>query len=595
MNSPRCLSHYLTVLCLLLLLFTGCGGCGDQQSAGPEIAFKHQDNTVRIRLPAEPTALNPYLSTQGYSRYITELMFQSLVDFDPETLELLPLLATADPVIETIDLDGREVVDYTYEIRPEARWDNGSPITAADLAFTLKCIFNPAVNAAPYRGFYDMIESFTPDPANERRFTIRTNRPYILTEPALGSLGPYPAYRYDPEGLLSGIEVNDLLAAKEGDPILADERLTRFAELMNSADYAREGTIVGGSGPYHLVSWSTGERVILERKKDWWGDQLDNKLLKAYPDTVIFEIIPDQVTASNALKDEQLDVAIELDIEQFMAMRDNAFVTERYDLVTEEAYNYYFISINEDKPALSDPTTRRALAHVLDIDALIEDIYQGMATRLNGPFLPSKPYYDTSLEPIAFDPDRAATLLTEAGWTDSDGDGVLDRQMDGRKVNLEIEFLAFTGSSFSEKLALFIQDGARQAGIKVNIISQEASTAFADVKNGDYDLFGAGFGSEPLPDDPYQVWSTASFPPNGSNRSRFGNAESDSLINRIRTTLDPAERAPLYKKFQRMVYDDQPMIFLFVPQVRLAISKRFDYKTTSLTPGVKVNMMRRRE
>ncbi len=595
MHTPHHLSHYLTAFCLLLLLLTGCGGCTEQEPEGPKIAFKHQDNTVRVRLPAEPTALNPYLSTQGYSRYVTDLMFQSLTDFDPETLELLPLLATAAPVIEEIDLAGRQVVDYTYEIRPEAAWDNGSPVTSADLAFTLKCIFNPAVNAAPYRGFYDMIEAFTPDPANERRFTIRTNRPYILTEAALGSLIPYPAYRYDPDGIMGEIEINDLLAAKEGDPVLADERLTRFAELMNGADYSRENTVVGGSGPYRLLSWSTGERVMLERKKDWWGDQLDNKLLKAYPDTVIFEIIPDQVTASNALKDEQLDVALELDIEQFVAMRDNAFVTERYDLVTEEAYNYYFININEEKPALSDPKTRRALAHLLDIDAIVDEVYEGMATRINGPFLPSKPYYDTSLEPLSFDADLADKLLAEAGWADSDGDGTLDRQMDGRQVNLELDFLAFTGSSFSQKLALYIQDGARQAGVKINIVSQEARTAFADVVAGNYDLFGAGFGSEPLPDDPYQLWSTASFPPNGSNRSRFGNAESDSLINQIRTTLDPAERAPLYKKFQRMVYDDQPMIFLFVPQVRLAVSKRFDYETTSLTPGVQVKMMRRRE
>lgn len=580
---------------LLLLVAIGSQSCrneaSDNRSAYAEkIDFKRSGNEVVVRLPAEPDGLNPLLTTLSYSRYVNEQIFQPLLDFDPETYELIPILAAARPTIEPIT-EGPFAggLAYTFTIREEATWPNGEPVTAEDVVFSYKVLLNPKVNAAPYRPYLESLTDVITDPDDPRRFTVQTNEKYILGEASVGNIAVYPKYFYDPEGLLNDVSLAGL-ADPETNVELAenDENLVTFADLFNSAPYQRDADKLIGSGPYRLVEWQSGQKITLERRDNYWAEDLDGPRLQAGPDRIVFEIIPDQTTAANAVRDELVDAVVELDNQDFVRLRENEDAQARYLMETEPAYKYYYILLNTKDPRLSDKRVRRALAHLVDVDGVIENLYNGLATRTVGPVHPTKSYYDNSLQPIPYDPDRARTLLAEAGWTDSDGDGLLDKEIDGERVPLRLDYLTIASSGFGNNLAQIYQENARQVGVEINIQAKEVQPAIGDLRTREYQLYGGAFGNLPLPDDFKQLWHTESDTPTGYNRSGFGNAESDALIDEIRVTLDPEKRAELYKRFQRILYEEQPMIFLFAPAERIVLSKRFDAKTTALAPGFQV-------
>lgn len=582
------LHHALIVGFLTLLLLASCGS----EPPREEVTFKNTDNTVYARLPSEPDHLNPLITINTYAGIVNSLLFSNLLAFDPQSLELEPQLAKAPAEITQIE-EGPYTggVAYTFEIFEEAAWDDGAPVTAHDVAFTLKALFNPLVNSGPIRSYLEFVRDIRIDPENPRRFTVLTDRPYIIAEAAISNTVVLPRRTYDPEDLLSNYALSQFTDPAEAAQLAQDADIQRFAELFNSPAYARDPGKISGSGAYRLETWETSQRIVLTRKKDWWADGLagDDRLLDARPDKIVFRIVPEQVTALAALKDESLDAGSQLDTKDFIDLQQNEAFTRRFNLHSPPTLTYYYIGINTRDPKLTDQRVRRALAHLVDVDELIRSLYNGLAERTVGPFHPAKSYYHDSLPLIDFDLARARELLAEAGWQDSNGNGIVDKEIDGERTELKLRYLASAGSQFAQNLALLLQDNFRKAGIELTVDSKEYSVLIDDLKRRDFDLFGSGWGQSPVVDDPKQIWHTDSDTPDGANRVGFGDAESDALIEEIRVTLDPAQRAQLYRRFQEIVYEEQPYIFLFTPQERIVISKRFAAEPSVLRPGFFVN------
>lgn len=572
---------------LLLLLLVLAPSCKKKQE---KISFRHTNNTVYVRLQAEPDRLNPLVSTSVYARVVSEQFFHAPLTFDPKTLEAIPWLAVSRPLIKPI-VEGpyKGGLSYTFELIKEAKWDDGSPVTAADVVFTFKAIFNPKVNAEAYRSYFSSIRDIVIDPANNRKYTVYTNEQYFLGEYALGTMHIMPAYKYDPDNLLRDIPIAQLAdpaaAARLAD---SDPRLQQFADNFNGERYARDKAYIGGSGPYKLDSWETGQRVRLIKKQNWWGDALAarNKLFEALPDTLDYLVIGDPVATKNAILNQDIDVATQLDSRDFKEFTTNELVTKRYAMHTPSVFQVFIISLNTKDPMLSDKRVRRALAHLLDVDALITNLYEGYASRVNGPFHPSKAYYNKDLPLIPFDTEKARQLLKEAGWEDSNGNGTVDKMIDGERKELELELLVTATSKFAGDMGLMFQASAQKAGVRINLNAKAFPAIMGEhVATRKYQLYAGGFAAEHLPDDPKQLWHTSSDTPSGSNRTGFGNAQTDALIDQIRRTLDETERNRLYRQLQEIIYDEQPMIFMFAPQDRVVISKRFDTSPTLLKPG----------
>jgi peptide/nickel transport system substrate-binding protein len=390
--------------------------------------------------------------------------------YDPRTLELSPQLAVSRPEIKVLE-DGEYAggMSLTYEIHPEATWDNGTPITAEDYVFTIKVIKNPKVSSAQIRPYLEFMDKVEIDPTNNKKFIIYSKEGYFKAEESSGQ-EPFilPEYHYDPEGLMSQFTIQQLSDPEQADALAKNQKIIRFAEKFNSAKMKREPTEIIGSGPYKFVEWTTGQRVVLERKKDWWGDRVKgNKMLEAFPPKIIYKTIPDLTAAITSAKDGKIDVIRSISPTSFIDLKDDTKFSARFDLSTPEQFIYQYIGFNMKRPQFRDKRVRRAIAHLIDREDIIESIYEGMAIKTNGPINPKKDYSNKNMKDIEYDIEKAKSLLDAAGWKDVDGDNIRDKMIDGKQESLIIEYKYNHGHLVRKNIGQLLKDEAYRFGIEI--------------------------------------------------------------------------------------------------------------------------------
>lgn len=587
---------FLTILSIYSFVLTGCKP-DPRSSTENSIVFELNRplNEAVIQLDAEPDRINPALSTSTYARIVSNTVFQYLLFIDPQTLEMVPQLAKARPEISPIT-EGPYTggMSYTFEIHDEAVWDNGSPVTAEDYIFTLKAVLNPRVPASAYRAYLSFIKDVEVDPANPKRFTVMANELYILGEEAISAALPVmPAYQYDPEGLLKDLSLAEL-ADEAGAAELAesDPRFQQFADLFTSPKYSREKEGIAGSGPYRFEAWETGQRLVVAKKENYWGEALVEQYpaLAGYPDKFTFRPIPDPTAAITALKDAQVDAMANIPPTDFEELQKNEFTAKRYNFFSPPLLANTFIYVNTRVPRLSDKRVRQALAYAINVEEIIETVYTGMGAPYASPVHPSFPYYDNSLKPIPYEPEKARELLREAGWTDSNNNGIADKTVNGQLEELSLKYKIVAGRDNIQSIALLVQESAKRAGIDIQIESREFAVLAEDFKRRDFELAPWGKAIPPSLWEPKQEFHSE-----GDDRTGFATAETDALIDRIQVTLDEQERNRLYKQLQGILYDEMPLIYLLVPTSRVAIHKRFEIEPTPIYPGYFPNLLKLKE
>ena len=574
----------ITVFSLFLAVF-GIA-CSSGSDSGEVVSKKAGDNTVVIHELSDPDYLNPFVSSSANSTYIELNIFQQLLGINFKTLELEGVLATGRPEITEIEEgEYKGGMSLAYEIRPEATWDNGTPVIAEDYIFSVKCIKNPKVNAGSIRPYMEFIHDIVVDPDNPKKFTIYSKDRYLLAEVFSGYY-VYPEYAYDPDGLMKKYTLKQLANAKEREKVSNDENITKFADMFNSSKYAREVGFVKGSGPYNFAGWETGQRITLERKKEWWGDKVDLPQLAAHPDKVVYKIVNDWTTAVTDMKDEGTDVARGVRAGDFTDLKNNGRFTKLFNLHTPTQLSYDYLGFNMKNPKLSDKRVRRAIAHLVNKDDIINVLLKGMGDPVIGPIHPTKPYYNKDLKNIEFNVEKAKTLLAEAGWTDTDGNGIVDKVIDGEKVEMKLNYKYNSGNDRRKNVGIFLKENAKKAGVEIEVTTKEWTVFLEDTKKRDYEIFCSGWVQSPIPDDLKQIWHTESDNPDGDNRVGFGNEESDRVIDEIRRTLDESKQKDLYYRIQEIIYDEQPYVFLTSPKNRVIIHSRFNDAEPSLNrPG----------
>lgn len=549
---------------------------------------KQWENEVVIHESTEPDMLNPVTYQNEISNYIESNIFQSLIGLDFKTFEYVPVLAKARPVIEKVIMGGdkKEKILITYEIRPEAKWDNGEPIIAKDAEFSLKVIKNPKVDAARLRTQFSAIEDIRFYDDNPKKFTFVCSQIYLRAEIISGGFNFIPRYIYDMSGLMDSFTFIQLDHPTE--ELMSNSKINEFAYDFNSSKFQREKEFIVGSGAYELNNWETGRSLVLKRKKNWWGDKLEqvNMFFEAYPKRITYEIITDPITALTALKGNKLDVMYRIPPKDFVNdLFKNDNFKNQFNLFTPVSFAYSIFGINMRQPKFSDKKVRQALAYLVDADKIIDNIYYGLAQKIIGPVNPSKKEYNNEIQPFTHDIEKAKSLLKEAGWKDSDGNGIIDNNIKGKKVEFEVDLLYNTGNLQREAICLIFQEEARKVGIKINLIKLDLSVLSVKQKEHNFDMFCGGFISTPIPFDYKQMWHSVSAN-GGSNFYYFGKAYSDALIDSIRQESNEDNRIAMSKRMQAVIHDEVPAIFLFSEKERIAISKKFPTaETYSLRPG----------
>lgn len=587
----------------LMSLTIACDNNSKKSEDKANISAEKETNAgnpeLTIHEIGDPDGMNPVTSSAANSLYIQNNIYCKMLVYDQQTLKLAPQLAVSRPEIHALE-DGEYAggMSLVYEIHPEATWDNGTPVTAADYIFTIKAIKNPKVNSAQIRPYFEFVDHIEIDPNNNKKFTVYSKERYFRAEESTGQEPSIlPEYHYDPEGLMSTITVKQLSDPSQAETLLKDPNINRFADAFNEPKFNRDPDQVVGCGPYKFVEWTTKQRVVLERKKDWWGDKIkDNKMLEAFPPKLIYKTIPDLTAAITNAKDGQLDVIRTIQPTKFIDLKEDPNFNSSFDLSTPDQFAYHYIGFNMRRPQFRDKRVRRAIAHLVNRDEMIESIYEGMAIKTNGPINPKKPYYNKDMAEIEYNIEKAQELLADAGWKDVDGDNILDKIIDGKKESLTIEYKYNQGHIVRKNIGQLLKDEALRVGIEITMTPVDFPTLLDDADKRNFDMVALAWVKTPGLDDMKQIWHTDGDREGGSNRVGFGTPESDQLIDEIRVTLDPEVRKKLYYRIQEIIYEEQPYVFLFVPAELIAIHNRFDGTETSpMRPGYREASFRLRK
>ena len=576
---------------LPVALLAGCGNSGEKtdkgqtahitdslkyivlEDASQPLGSWSTENTVVMHCLAEPDNLHPTNGTSGIRTEIFVYTQMALVRVDFRTLELAPALLESLPQVEP---GGTR---YTCTLRKEPRWDDGSAVTAADVIFTAmasKCALTENPMAKPY---WDNVKQITPDPSDPLKFTVEMKAPYIHNVAFWGDWPIMQKARFDTENLLGGFtfdQFNDTTFDAGRHKALVD-----WATAFNDARNGRDPAFLSGLGPYKVTAWDPGISVTLEKKPNHWTKNQTDIYESSYPDKIIFRVNKDPNSQILDFKAQVLDGSTNISAKTLLELQSDSVFNSNYHSLFSDSYNYTYIGMNtrpdgvKHKPIFTDRLTRRAMALLTPVDELNRVINKGMNKRMTTPVSILKSEHDHTLPPIPYDPAEAKKLLAQAGWQDSDKDGILDRMVDGNKVIFEFSLNYITNTPEWLDYATIVAESWRKAGMKVNLNPLDFAVSSANAKQHDFDVMIAVWGGSAMPEDFTQIWHTSSWESGGSNYTGFGNEASDALIDSIKTIVNLEERAPLARRFQKMVYEEQPMIFLFNSMRRNIVHRRF--------------------
>lgn len=544
------------------------------------------ENVVVVHMSTNPNGLHVTNDLSGFRAFIFEYLHRPLVRIDIRSQLLTPVLVDS---LAGISENGTA---YTYRLRKDVFWDDGSPLTVEDIIFSIKVILSPLTNNPMLKGnFTSVIKSIEKSENDSLEFTMHTFSASRANAEILTEVFLIQKMKWDPDGLYDQISFKDIY----NPAFKASPELQQWSDAFNAPEMSKKVENIVGLGAYQLKEWVDDNYLILEKKKNWWGDQDTSILLQNEPDKIIFKIIKDETATYYAVRNENLDAIPRLGLTKLIRLQQHDYFNENYHsgFVNQYAYNWIGFNMKPDgtshKPFFTDRRVRKAMAHLVAVDDIIKVLYKGKAIRQNSFLSALKKEYNRDLPDIEFNPEKAKILLKEAGWEDTDGDNVLDKMVNGEKIKFSFKMNYMAEAPPSKEICLMMKEEMYKVGIELIPNPIEFSTFWEKAYTHDFDaLMGAWLGSA-LYEDPMQLWHTSQWANFGANFCGFGNAASDSLINACNTELNDSIYEIKIKELQRIIYEEQPYIFVSSPQSRVAIHKRFIADFYSEKPQVYIN------
>ena len=481
-----------------------------------------------------------------YGSYrILENVFESMLYMEaPPPYDFKGKLAKGYPAVSA---DG---LSYTFDLREEIRFSDGRPLTTEDVLFTFKVIKNPEVQLSGFvrSGFKDL-KAVRPD--GPYRITFVYREPYFYNAINIGRRWILPKHHYDPDGLMDRVRIEDLIDGtwEAGPPCRPGAPVRGAVQPGFSAAMRWDRVPICFPIP---TTRRRRERTVLDRDPDYWGRGRKDLPPSGYVDKLVFNVVVNPDAAFIELVNGNLDVLNMYPPCHSRRKAGPAAFTSRYLKVIRYASGVNFIAWNNTHPIFRDKRVRRAMSHLTPRKSIIRNLIYGLGVTIDGPVHMSRPEFHAGLEPLEYNRDRAVELLQEAGWTDTDRDGVLDRVVDGVKTAFEFEFLVAASSQLSKDIALVMQDELADVGIACRVREVDRSIFGERLRQREYDALFSGGGSHPaVPLDLYSSWHSAEVK-EGANYSCFGNEEADRILERYRRTFDADRRISLYPEAPRI-------------------------------------------
>jgi peptide/nickel transport system substrate-binding protein len=487
----------------LLIVLCHCGG---QRAGTPQPG----NELLIVGYDREPDTLN------RFSTHILEdtmiCISDGLVVYD-QSMEVVPVLAEVVPTPENglvrVHADGS--MDVTWKLRRGVRWHDGTPFTSADVQFTVEAINDPSYNPESTEGF-DRIDGVeTPD---EHTAIVHYREVYA----------PYQDQFWRgclPRHVLEGKDLNRY-PAYDRNPL--------------------------GTGPYRVKEWRTGEYLLLERNEDYWRGPPAIK-------QILFRFLPSSNTRMNQLRSGEVHIVDNVPLDKVR----EAELVDGLTVSRTMANSYAHVALNlREVPAFDDIRVRQAVAHAINRKAIAEDVLEGVVTVVDSVIQPPSWAFNPEVQFYNYDPEKARSLLLEAGWADSDGDGVVDK--DGKSLS----FIGTTRSGHAEweKVLQVLQAQLRDVGIQLEIRNYEPTLLGELWFGGKLQFFLSAW---TLPADPEITLFFAAdrTPPRGRNIYFYENAELTEILYGSDQTVDREERKEMLFRAQEIVARDIPLIPLY--------------------------------
>ncbi|HET7320960.1 MAG TPA: ABC transporter substrate-binding protein, partial [Longimicrobiaceae bacterium] len=520
---PR-LSRALSTL--LVLLTAACGG-GEGGGGGAAVEGPPANGgTAVLGVLTDFSGLNPVTNTSILTYDVMkQALFTPLVMHDAK-LEPQPYLAKSWELTDT---------SVVFHLRDDVMWHDGEPVTAEDVKFTFDLAKNPTTASLLGSAYLAQVKSATVIDPHTIRFSFEAPHSQALEDFWWAPL---------PKHLLKDVSPENLAQAPFNQhPV--------------------------GSGPFRFVSWTHNQELVLA------ADTAFPEGLGGRPrlDRVVFRIIPEPTTMLTELVSGGIDFAgYTLLPDQAVQLKNQSGIDVRH--ATSREFTY--LGWNNDRPQFEDPQVRRALAMAINRPEIIHALLHDYATEAVGMIPPWSPMY-SEVEPLPYDPAAAKQLLTQSGWTDTNGDGIVEHG--GQPLRFTI--LVNSANQLHKDIGTVIQQELRKLGADVQISTVEFQTLLKQHKARNYDAVISNWTLDNFKVDPTPLFSCEqAHTPGSANRAGFCDPVIDSLITRGVRTTAPAAAKQIWARFTKELQQRQPVTFLFWADDLAALGPRLQNVTT---------------
>ena len=484
--------------------------------------------------------LTPHISTDSYASDVQSKVQETLLTYNPDTLELIGHIAKS----WTISEDGLTII---YKMRNDVTFSDGVKMTAHDVVFSYDFAMNEKIDAPRARAYYKKIKSVKA----LDDYTVE----FVFNEPYYNSL------------LSSGLM-----------EIMPKHFYKKY--LKTPRKYNESKGILLGSGPYRLPdpeNWTPDKKIVeLVRNERYWGP-----VTPPYK-KILWKIIEHDSARLTTFRNTEIDIYSARPLEYKKLLKDKALMQRSYNFEYMPPINgYFYLGWNQrrkDKPtAFADKRVRQAMTYLTDRNKIIKEIYLGYGEVAVSPFNPSSKQHDKSLRPRPYDLAKGKALLKAAGYEDRDGDGVVE-DAQGKKLEFELTFS--NNNEDYKRLALLLKDLYAKAGVVLNLKATEWPVMLENSKKRNYDVVLIGWTSV-VESDLYQIFHSSQIQDEGDNFTHYKNPELDQCIEQARRTVDIEKRLPIWHRCEKHLYEDQPYTFLYRRAGLVFVNNR--YKNLKVT------------
>ncbi len=481
--------------------------------------IKPKRNSAYYRnIGGEPSRLNPIGSSDGYTWAVRDYVYETLLDVDPDTYDWVPHLAT-----EWNISDDKTV--FRYKLREGVKWHDGVEFTAEDVKFSFDILFQDKFNTVTTRAFFDGIKEVKIIDKYTVEF-IAKDQSYKNFDVINGTLKIFPKHFYE----------QDLPKSYFNKHLL-------------------------GTGPYKLEKYYRGSRVVLVRNDDWWGYKIPDQKAHNF-EKIVLRFVSDNNVELEMFKKGAFD---------FIGMQPEVYVKKtkgeiwgkevhKNKIQNKGAKGSSFIGWNMKHPILKNRNVRKALYHLINRPLMIEKFEYNYKYPAAGPIYHESPYHDSSIKPVEYDPKLALQILKNEGWSDSDGDNILDKVIDGQKMKFSITILE-PWEGFLKYLTVFKED-AKKAGVEINIKLIEWNSFIKLLDERKFEAVRLAWGGT-VTWDPMQIWHSKSIENGGSNFVSFSNPRVDEITDKAKYIHDKEERIKLLQEAEKLIVNDYPYAWFF--------------------------------